>query len=1607
MKIKETITRKKLYKSGKSWVAAATAFAVMGVSAVTTVSADTQTPVGTTQSQQDLTGQRGQDKPTTKEVIDKKEPVPQVSAQNAGDLSADAKTTKADDKQDTQPTNAQLPDQGNKQTNSNSDKGVKESTTAPVKTTDVPSKSVAPETNTSINASDAISKSQEKQFEKAPDSVPETITGGRYSLKDGYYVYLDKQGKQVVGPKNIDNHLQYFDETTGKQVKGDFRSVNGKRIYFNANLGYADDYTTDVAGKLVGYDSNGNQVKAGYVTNSQGKTYYFNNQGEAIIGLKTDNNKTQYFGPDGAQVKGAFQQVNGKNIYFDAQTGYARQNVGFLDGTAKGFDEQGNQIKSGIATDLSGNVYYFDASGKMLTGVQNIDGKKYYFDEQGHRRRNYAGVFNNEFIYFGLDGVGQSAIEYQFEKGLTSQNSVATSHNAAKSYDTKSFTNVDGFLTANSWYRPTDILRNGTKWEPSTETDFRPLLMTWWPDKEVQANYLNYMSALGLGDQKIYTGASSQLDLNNAALIVQEAIEKKISLEKSTKWLDDSIKSFIKSKHKDIQGNLVDTNPGWTIDSETGSTNHLQNGAFIFTNSPLVPEANAAEGNRLINRTPSQQTGNHISYASQPYSGDDWGYELLLGNDVDNSNPIVQAEQLNWIHYLMNFGTITAPQDPDAHLANFDSIRIDAVDNVDADLLQIAGDYFKAAYQVGENDKNANQHIHILEDWSPNDVWYNQQVNGNSQLTMDATMQNQLLASLTRPITSRDSMKSFTKDALLVHRTADNSYNQAVPNYSFIRAHDSEVQTIIAKIISDKHPDLYPTVDKALLAKDSALYDEAFTEYNADMQKISSQKQYTHNNMPSAYAILLTNKDTVPRVYYGDLFTDNGEYMANKTPYYDAITSLLTARTKFVSGGQSLSVDKNDVLTSVRYGKGALSATDNGSSDTRNQGIGVIVSNNPNLDLNNDKVTLSMGISHAHQAYRPLLLTNSQGIVAYATDSEVPQNLYKTTNDKGELTFDASEIKGYDTVQTSGYLAVWVPVGASDEQDARSIASTEKNNGNSVYHSNAALDSQLIYEGFSNFQTVPSKNASADEYANVIIAKHAADFNKWGVTSFQMAPQYRSSTDGSFLDAVDTVQNGYAFTDRYDLGFNAADGSKNPTKYGTDEDLRNAIKSLHAQKTYDGSSIQVMADFVPDQLYNMPLEQAVSVIRTDKYGVNSENPDIQNIIYAANIKSSGTDYQSIYGGKYLAELQKNPLFKSLFDRIQISTKKTIDPNTRITQWSAKYFNGSNIQGKGINYVLKDWASNKYFNVSSNDDMYSRLPKQLMNQESNTGFIVDDIGVKYYSISGYQAKNTFVEDGNGEWYYFDNDGYMVKSTEESGPLRTVNTSSKKYYILPNGVEIRNSFGQDIQGNTYYFDARGEMVTSQYISDDTQNIYYFNNDGTMAKGLIQLNTNLQYFGTNGAQLKGAYVHDISSDKWYQFDAGSGNGRQLTQRPDDVNANNYISIDSSSNIGVNTDYTAYITSSLREDGLFANAPYGVVTKDQNGNDLKWQYINHTKQYEGQQVQVTRQYTDSKGVSWNLITFAGGDLQGQKLWVDSRALTMTPFKTMNQISFISYANR
>lgn len=244
-------------------------------------------------------------------------------------------------------------------------------------------------------------------------------------------------------------------------------------------------------------------------------------------------------------------------------------------------------------------------------------------------------------------------------------------------------------------------------------------------------------------------------------------------------------------------------------------------------------------------------------------------------------------------------------------------------------------------------------------------------------------------------------------------------------------------------------------------------------------------------------------------------------------------------------------------------------------------------------------------------------------------------------------TEENTAIKGTKNPCVTGYLAVWVPVGAKDNQDARTKASNNTTSNSSQYRVNDAFDSNVIFEGFSNFTLKPTKT---EERANVQIAKNASLFKSWGVTSFEMAPQYVSSTDRTFLDS--TIENGYAFTDRYDLAL-----SKN-NKYGSAEDLRNAIKALHKE------GLQVMADWVPDQVYTLPGKEAVTVTRVNDVGDSWNSPNMNSIVYIAN-SIGGGKYQKKYGGAFLDTLKKNPKYKDLFSKKQVSNGQAMNPNVKI------------------------------------------------------------------------------------------------------------------------------------------------------------------------------------------------------------------------------------------------------------------------------------------------------------------------------------------------------
>lgn len=1052
-----------------------------------------------------------------------------------------------------------------------------------------------------------------------------------------------------------------------------------------------------------------------------------------------------------------------------------------------------------------------------LDNIKKVDGKYYYVKEDGSYKTNFAVSVNGQLLYFGKDGALTSTSTHSFTPGTTNLVDAFSSHNRAYDSKKESFELVDGYLTPNSWYRPVTILENGEKWRVSTEKDFRPLLMAWWPDVDTQVAYLNTFSK-HFNLNATYSTSQSQSELNAAAKTIQIKIEQEISAKKSTEWLRQAIESFVKEQDQ------------WNTTTENYTlADHLQGGALLYVNNDKTPWANSDY--RLLNRTPSNQDGS--LNGTGRYLG---GYEFLLANDVDNSNPVVQAEQLNQIHYLVNWGSIVMG-DKDA---NFDGIRVDAVDNVDADLLQVYTNYFRAAFGVDKSEANALAHISILEAWDLNDNAYNQKHDG-AALAMDNNLRYAIMGAL---YGSGSSLKDLITSSL-TDRTNNSKYGDTQANYIFARAHDNLVQDIIRDIVQKE---INPKSDGYTMT--DAELKRAFEIYNEDMKK--AEKRYTINNIPAAYALILQNMEQVTRVYYGDLYTDNGQYMATKSPYYDAITTLLKNRMKYVSGGQSMKVDTfngKEILSSVRYGKDIMTAdqTTGVAETSKHSGMLTLIANNQDFSLGDGTLKVNMGKLHANQAYRPLLLGTDKGIVTYENDAAAAGKI-KYTDAEGNLTFSGDEIKGYRTVDMRGYLGVWVPVGAPDNQDIRVKGSDKKLD--KTFSATEALDSQVIYEGFSNFQDFVEKDS---QYTNKLIAENAELFKSWGITSFEMAPQFVSADDHTFLDSV--IQNGYAFTDRYDLAM-----SKN-NKYGSKEDLRDALKALHKQ------GIQAIADWVPDQLYQLPGQEVVTATRANSYGTPKANAYINNTLYVANSKSSGKDFQAQYGGEFLDELQKK--YPQLFEDVMISTGKKIDPSVKIKQWSAKYMNGTNILGRGSRYVLSNDATGRYYQVTDNGIF---LPKPLTDQGGKTGFYYDGKGMAYFDNSGFQAKNAFIKYA-GNYYYFDKEGYMLTGRQD--------IDGKTYFFLPNGIQLRDSIYQQ-DGKYYYFGSFGEQYKDGYFvfdvpkegtSETEAKFRYFSPTGEMAVGLTYAGGGLQYFDENGFQAKGTkYV--TPDGKLYFFDKNSGN-------------------------------------------------------------------------------------------------------------------------------------
>ena len=892
-------------------------------------------------------------------------------------------------------------------------------------------------------------------------------------------------------------------------------------------------------------------------------------------------------------------------------------------------------------------------------------------------------------------------------------------YNVASSETSASINNTNGYLTWSGWFQPKGYhqYRKDSKswmWVNSGATDWRPFMMYMWPSKDVQAQYIKYFVNHGFSDADIgldsasvakLNGTSSTKLLNATARKVRDAIEKQIvEANYNTGKLASTMSDFMKTVpgmnyHSELP---VEDVKGY-VPSNSGSTDDDQ---LVFLNNDSTDQkkgntANADSQWRLLNRTILNQDGKHPNNLV---------FDLLVGNDIDNSNPVVQAEQINWEYYLLNYGNITGQ----GSAANFDGFRNDAADNMDADVLDQQAQLMNDLYGIKSSETNSLNHLAYNEGYHAEGATMLKNKN-YQQLYMDSWMFYALHSNLGR---NQGNLSGFNK-AGIVNRLKDTTNvtgsndTSITPNWSFVNNHDQQ-KNIINQWIIDQHPGV-PDIMAAGYKPQYAV--DAWNAFYADQQKVN--KQFTQMNVPAQYAILLTNKDTIPTVYYGDLYNETKSYMTSKSIYYDAIANLLKARKKYVTGGQTMACANGNpnLLVSVRLGKG-VKDVNSVSNDplAKTTGMVVVVSNKPNL--NKQTILINVGKEHAGQKFINIMDTTKS-----TADGDM-SGLNATGNHAKDAVADANgflkvSVQGYANPLVNGYLGVWVPDGAAADQVAATAASTANKNNGKSYVSDAASDSKVLYEDFSLFQPM-EKTASDRAYTK--IAANAQNFADMGITDFWMAPPYTSF-------GMSRYNEGYSLNDRYTLGTDA-----NPTKYGTGTELATALKAIHK------AGMHAQVDLVMNQMIGLSGQEPVTVRRATAYG-NLKTVDgktYDNLVYLAYTVGGG-DGQKTYGGKFLAQLQKD--HPDLFTTKAISTGVAPDPSAKIQQWSAKYYNGSSLQNIGTGLVMRE--ANGDYDYLASDGNYALnqlLPKALVSSgywEHSEDQDSVDVKISYQDENGNQ------------------------------------------------------------------------------------------------------------------------------------------------------------------------------------------------------------------------------------------------------------------------------
>jgi len=169
-------------------------------------------------------------------------------------------------------------------------------------------------------------------------------------------------------------------------------------------------------------------------------------------------------------------------------------------------------------------------------------------------------------------------------------------------------------------------------------------------------------------------------------------------------------------------------------------------------------------------------------------------------------------------------------------------------------------------------------------------------------------------------------------------------------------------------------------------------------------------------------------------------------------------------------------------------------------------------------------------------------------------------------------------------------------------------------------------------------------------------------------------------------------------------------------------------------------------------------------------------------------------------------------------------------------------------------------------------------------------------MRYMDSDGYYLTDTWKKLDN-EWYYLDEDGYVTRSAMVD-----------EYYVDENGKRVSNQWvgipneddWDDEMPETfwYYYGSNGKAIVSKWQNIDGKN-YYFNEEGHMQTGKLELDGYTYYLGEEGdGVMKTGWVmlenEDENADEefvWHYFD---NRGRMVMNQIDRKIGQNYYTFE-----------------------------------------------------------------------------------------------------------------